>query len=328
MADLDLTELAAKAADGDRDALEVLCRETQHLVYRLSLRFYSSRPDAEDVTQDIMVKVITNLGSFEGRAKFTTWVYTIASRHLLASKRKLVEDSVAGAEPFGKWLDANLGGSEPEVGSDIEYRELCSEIRLGCTHGMLLCLTRDHRIAYLLGDLVGFSAVEAADVLEITPATFRQRLARARRTMRSVIENRCGLLVETNPCRCEIQIRPSISAGILDPNNLAFTKHPGVDTPVTVDSLRRATGQLDKATAIAEIFLAQPDYADPDKISGPAPTYLPLEDGVQSRLGAGDSARQEVCAALSRLLVLCPGPALACLAPLSVLLTDVLLQDP
>ena len=266
MGDLDLTDLATRAADGDRDALEVLCRETQHLVYRLSLRFYSRRPDAEDVTQDIMVKVITNLGSFEGRAKFTTWVYTIASRHLLASKRKLVESSVGGAEPFGQWLDANLPGTEPEIGSDIEYQELCSEIRLGCTHGMLLCLSRDLRIAYLLGDLVGFTAVEAAEVLDIAPAAFRQRLARARRTMRSVIENRCGLMSEANPCRCSIQIRPSISAGILDPKKLSFTKHPGVDTPVTVDSLSRAADQLDTATAVAEIFRAQPDYAAPEEI--------------------------------------------------------------
>jgi len=266
VSDLDLTDLAAKAASGDRDALEVLCRETQHLVYRLSLRFYSSRSDAEDATQDIMVKVITNLGGFEGRAKFTTWVYTIASRHLIASKRKAVEDSVAGAEPFGQWLDANLGGAEPDIGSDIEYQELCSEIRLGCTHGMLLCLSRDLRIAYLLGDLIGFTAVEAAQVLEITPAAFRQRLARARRIMRSVIENRCGLMSESNPCRCSIQIRPSVSAGILDPDNLTFTKHSGVGKPVSVESLSRAAGQLDMAVAVAEIFRAQPDYAAPEEV--------------------------------------------------------------
>ncbi len=65
--DVALEELSARAVDGDRDALEALCRQLQHYVYRLALRFFSHPQDAEDASQEIMIAVLTNLGRFEGR---------------------------------------------------------------------------------------------------------------------------------------------------------------------------------------------------------------------------------------------------------------------
>ncbi len=58
--------------------------------------------------------------------------------------------------------------------------------------GMLLCLSRPLRLAYLLGDLMGMTDVEGAAICDTTPAAYRQRLARARATMRGVIADRCG----------------------------------------------------------------------------------------------------------------------------------------
>ncbi len=150
----DLDALARAAADGDRQALGDLCRELQHLVYRLALQFFSSRQDAEDATQEILVKVITNLGSFEGRSKLTTWVYTIATRHLLRARTGRVEPLVQGPQEFAEWLDRHLS-DEFNAETEAEYRLLCGEVRISCTYGMLLCLSRDQRAAYLLGDLSG-----------------------------------------------------------------------------------------------------------------------------------------------------------------------------
>ena len=104
LAEVDLEQLAEQATQGDRDALESLCRQLQHMVYRLALRFFSSPEDAEVAAQEILVNVVANLGSFEGRSKLTTWVYTIASRHLVRSRRRSVEASVQGGEAFGAWL--------------------------------------------------------------------------------------------------------------------------------------------------------------------------------------------------------------------------------
>ena len=106
--DLDLDDLARRAADGDRESLSALVRELQHPMYRLALRFLGHRQDAQDATQEILIRVMTHLGSFEGRPKFTTWAYTVATRSLLRTKRRFVESSVQGPEQFAAFLDAGL----------------------------------------------------------------------------------------------------------------------------------------------------------------------------------------------------------------------------
>ena len=158
-----LEELAARAVDGDRDALEALCRQLQHYVYRLALRFFSHPQDAEDASQEIMIAVLTNLGRFEGRSKLTTWVYTIATRHLLRARAGRLETLVQGPEPFAEFLDRNLADDcRNETASEVEHRLLRGEVRSACTYGMLLCLSRELRITYPLGDLFRFTEGQAA----------------------------------------------------------------------------------------------------------------------------------------------------------------------
>lgn len=265
--DLNLEGLAGRAVEGDRDALEALCRQLQHYVYRLALRFFSHPQDAEDAAQEIMIAVITNLGRFEGRSKLSTWVYTIASRHLMRARTGRLEPLVQGPEQFAEFLDRNLAKDHrDEAASEAEYRLLCGEVRIACTYGMLLCLSRSLRITYLLGDLFGFTDVEGAEALSISPAAFRQRLARARRVMRGIIERRCGLVDGTNPCRCGRQIRPSIEHGILDPERLTFATHPGVNEPIETGTLERAAEQLDLLEAIAEIYRSDPPFEAPGPV--------------------------------------------------------------
>ena len=196
-----LEEHAPRAADGGPGSLEAVCRGVRDLVYRLALRFSSEPADADDATQEILVKVVTHIGQFDGRSKLTTWVYTVASRHLLRAKRGRVAGTVAGAQAFGDWLDQHLR-SEPDVVDEVAYRQLRGDMRISCTDGMLQCLTRGQRITYLLGDLVGLTEAEGAEALDISRAVCRKRLQRARDTMRSVIANRCGLVNAANPCRC------------------------------------------------------------------------------------------------------------------------------
>lgn len=273
----DFEGLARDAAAGDQQALGDLCRGLQHLVYRLALQFFSSRQDAEDATQEILVKVITNLASFEGRSKLTTWVYTIAVRHLLRARTGSVEELVGSAEDFGAWLDRHLS-SEYEAESEAEYRLLCAEVRIACTYGMLLCLSRELRAAYLLGDLVGMSDTDGSAALGIGAAAFRQRLARARRVMRSIIAGRCGLVDETNPCRCSRQVLPSLQEGIMVRHRLQFATHPGVTGAIPADTLRRAAAQLDDAETIAELYRSAPAFRAPGEVwaalQRSAPTLL------------------------------------------------------
>lgn len=275
----DLDRLARSAAGGDRQALGTLCQELQHPIYRLALRMVHSPEDAEDATQEILVRVVTNLSSFEGRSSFMTWVYTVGTRQLLRTRKRRAERSVRGVDDFAAVIDAGMGPVYEDAASDVEFAELCAEVRISCTFGMLLCLSREVRIAYILGDLMGMSDRDGADILGIEPTAYRQRLARARRTMRQLIANRCGLVRADNPCRCSRQIASSIALGILERDTLRYAHHPRRNPrPIDADTIERAATQLDLAVAIAEVYRSGPEFLAPatvyDRLRQAAPDLL------------------------------------------------------
>lgn len=78
----ELSELIGQAAAGDKAALETVLAGVQDLVFNLSLRMLGTFHDAEDASQDILLKVMTHLSSFKGESAFTTWVFRIAVNHL------------------------------------------------------------------------------------------------------------------------------------------------------------------------------------------------------------------------------------------------------
>lgn len=254
MADPDLVSaldrIAPQAAAGDREALAALLREIQHPMYRLALRFLGDPDDAQDACQEILIRITTRLGSFEGRSKFTTWAYTVAVRTLLRTRRRLTESSVQGPEQFAAFLDRGLGDVDPTL-EEVSYRLLCDEIRISCTYGMLLCLPRPQRAAYLLSDVLGVSDADGAEILECTREAFRQRVSRGRRTLRRVIDNRCGLVDPPNPCRCGRQIASAEAAGILNRDQLRLAHHPRLKARAWIEPVAR---QLDAVVAIGELY--------------------------------------------------------------------------
>jgi RNA polymerase sigma factor (sigma-70 family) len=245
-----LDGLARRAAEGDRAALTELVRELQHPMYRLALRFLGNPDDAQDACQEILIRIVTRLGTFEGRSKFSTWAYTVAVRSLLRTRRRLNESAVLGAEQYASALDAGLAEVDPTL-EEAEYRLLSEEVRISCTYGMLLCLPRAQRAAYLLADVLGLTDGEGAEILDCSRQAFRQRVSRARRTLRFVIDNRCGLVDPANPCRCGRQIASGVAAGILDRKRLPLARHPRRETRVWIEPVAK---QLDAVVAIGDLY--------------------------------------------------------------------------
>jgi RNA polymerase sigma factor (sigma-70 family) len=248
--DPSVDELARRAADGDREALSALVREIQQPMYRLALRFLGHPEDAQDACQEILIRIVTRLGTFEGRSKFTTWAYTVAVRSLLRTRKRLVESSVKGPEQFAAFLDAGLGEIDTTL-DEAEYQLLCEEVRISCTYGMLLCLSRPQRAAYVLADVLGLTDADGAEILDCTRDAFHQRVSRARRTLRQVIDNRCGLVDPANPCRCGRQIASSEAAGILDRNHLPLARHVREEVRVWIEPVAK---QLDTVVAIGDLY--------------------------------------------------------------------------
>lgn len=218
-------ELVQSAKGGSRAALEELVVRHQAWIYNLALRMVHHPADAEDATQEILIKLLTRLSTFDGRSSLRTWLYRVAINHLLNMKRGRIESKERTFQQYGRTLDAIPDAELPDprvVPADVEL--LVKEARIGCTSGMLLCLDRGQRLVFVLGGIFGVSDAVGAELLEISRDNFRQRLARARRDLQNFMEDKCGLVNRANPCRCAKKTRGFIAAGHIDLNNLRFAE--------------------------------------------------------------------------------------------------------
>ncbi len=89
-------QLVRAARDGSSDALDALVRRHQGFIYSIALRMLWHPQDAEDATQEILIKIVTGLSSFRGESAFRTWAYRIATNHVLNSQRSRAEKVVIG----------------------------------------------------------------------------------------------------------------------------------------------------------------------------------------------------------------------------------------
>jgi RNA polymerase sigma factor (sigma-70 family) len=211
------TDLVNRAISGDKKALEELIVSVKDKIYNLSLRYLWQPQNAEDATQEILIKVITNLSTFEGRSLFSTWCFRIAVNYLLDLKRHKI-----GQMTFSDFSNELKKGLDrpTHTGADTDILE--EEVKTGCTLGMLLCLSPELRVAFILGTVFDLNSKEASLVLDVTQETYRKRLSRARESMEYFMHSSCGLVNRSSPCRCKKRIPYAIETKRIDPAHLLF----------------------------------------------------------------------------------------------------------
>lgn len=215
-----LEDQVARAKSGDRAALEAVVRLVQKDVYSLALRFLSRPEDAEDAVQEILLRIIINLHSFRGESAFRTWVYRVACNSLLSLRKQRMEH--LSFEEFGEDLDRGLSDDPIPAQHDVEEAVFLEEVKIGCTLAMLQCLDRDHRLAYILGEIIELNHNEASQILETSPAAHRKRLSRARAKITAFMKAKCGLVNPDNVCRCRKRVNTAIALQRVDPSHLLF----------------------------------------------------------------------------------------------------------
>lgn len=252
----DLDRLARLARGGDRRALERLVASVRDDVYRMSMRMLWHPADADDATQEIVIKLVTGLASFRGEASFRTWALAIAANHLRTTRRRRAEAAAVSFEAFGQ--DLAQGLDTPYDAGGVDERLLEEEVKVGCTQAMLLCLDREHRLAYILGEVFELPSSQAAEVLGITPAAHRKRLSRARARVQAFMRGHCGLVDPSNRCRCSRRVGRAIQAGRLDPARLLFAAHP------RRRELERPLAEMEGLNDAAAVLRSHPAYVAPE----------------------------------------------------------------
>jgi RNA polymerase sigma factor (sigma-70 family) len=259
-----LEVLVERAKHGDKDALESLVSTIMDRVYGLAIRMLGHDEDAEDATQEILIRVITHLGTYRGDSAFTSWVYRVASNHLLNTRRRRAERYFVSLEAWEQQVEAGLASTSSYKSPQAEHELLVQEAMHGCIHAILVSLKRDLRLAYILGEVVGVTSAEGGYILDISPALFRKRLSRARTLLANFMRKNCGLVNEANQCRCEKQISYAVQTGCIDPGRLMYVPQGKNNQQATLT--RMQLGEMAEIKRVTALFRSQPKYTAPVRL--------------------------------------------------------------
>ena len=211
-------ELVKESVAGNKASLEKLIKIHQDYVYNISLKFFLNPDDALDATQEVLIKVITALKTFKGESQFRTWLYRIALNHFLnTSKQKmelLLEDN-----------STRFSGFSTDNEKDKISEEEIEEVRILCSTAMLMCLNREQRLLYIIGEIFGADHNLGAELFNLTPANYRVKLHRAKTDLLSFVSGKCGIINPNNPCRCPKKAKVLIDKGIVDKNDMKFNSN-------------------------------------------------------------------------------------------------------
>jgi RNA polymerase sigma factor (sigma-70 family) len=255
-----------EAVAGSLSSVDRIIGFIQPGIFNLAVRMLGNRDDAADATQEILLKVVTHLGSFRSDSAFTTWVFRVAKNHLLTASIKTRESPEVSLDALHESLEQGMAFNEAQMqpfgGRTLQPDEKleAKQIALGCTQKMLMSLDRDQRLSYVLDTVFGLSSEEAAAVLDVSSDAHRQRLARARGKLDAFAARSCGLASDTATCQCEKQI-PAVrhvrASGADAPKSLRAVH------PIEQDEVQRNFDALVRMGNASAMIKAHPNYQAP-----------------------------------------------------------------
>jgi RNA polymerase sigma-70 factor (ECF subfamily) len=184
-------ELIREAKSGDKSAFTLLVKRYEDTVFRFSLKLCRDREKAEETLQDTFINVYRKLGSFDGKSKFSTWLYTVVANNCLMKRRKRklqeLEESLElldhpASSPDGRFTHqvARWEDSPADILLGKELRHLLD--------ASILKLPEIYRAVFILRDVEGKSNEETARVLGISQEAAKSRLRRARAFLREQLD--------------------------------------------------------------------------------------------------------------------------------------------
>lgn len=215
--------LIRKILEGDENALTELINIHQPYIFNIAWKMIGDPSKAEDLMQESLLKIISNLSSFKFESSFRTWAYRIVRNHFLNDTKKPSEVFANNFDDLGKRLDA---AQNIDLDAEQQWirREEIREVRLQCLSGMLLCLTRQQRMIYIIGEVFGADHNVGSEIMQLSKSNYRMKLSKARKDLHHFMQQKCGLVDQSNPCRCHKKVTVALEEGMIDAKNLLFNK--------------------------------------------------------------------------------------------------------
>ena len=256
----EIQTLVDQAVAGDRGALEKLVANVQDIVFNMSLRMLGTFEDAEDATQDILLKMITHLSSFRGDSAFKTWVFSIAVNHLKNYKKHMFAHYPLSFDLYGDDIENGKIQNVPDLTQNVEKDILAEELKMSCTNVMLQCLDGESRCIFILGTMFKIDSRIAGEILGMSPETYRQRLSRIRRKMADFLDRYCGEY-GSGRCRCKDRVNYAIQNHRINPLQLYYTEAAQI-SPETMADVKHAMEDMDD---LSQDFSFCKPYQSPER---------------------------------------------------------------
>lgn len=257
----ELLILIEQAIAGDKDALENIILSVQDLVFNLSLRMLGTFPDAEDASQDILLKVITHLSTFKRDSSFSTWVFSIAINHLKNYKKHMFAQIPFSFAFYGDDILNGKIDDVPDLTQNVEKSILAEELKMSCTNVMLQCLDVESRCIFILGTMFKVDSRIAGDILGITAETYRQRLSRIRKKMAVFLYDYCGEY-GNGKCHCINRVNYAIQNHRISPAHLDFT----AAVPISSQTMLEVKEAMESIDDLSEEFSFCKMYQSPEDL--------------------------------------------------------------
>jgi RNA polymerase sigma-70 factor (ECF subfamily) len=177
----DEAQLVERSQAGDRLAFDELVRRHADRLYAVVLRFVADADEAEEVTQETFLRAWRNIGKFELRSQFFTWLYRIGINE---AKRRAERRPPPGRIAS---IDDTPIENAPDWSDAPEFRAEQGHLRR-VLEDAVRALPIKYRTALILRDVEGLSTEEAAEVMELGEAAFKSRLHRARLAVRRAVD--------------------------------------------------------------------------------------------------------------------------------------------
>lgn len=211
--------------------------------------------DAEDATQDILIRIMTNLSSFRMESSFSTWVYRLSINFLINYKKSMFSHYPLDFEFYGNDIRFAQADSTDELIEELSREQLAVELKMSCTNVMLQCLDTESRCIFILGTMFKIDSHTASEILDITPQNYRQKLSRIRKKVAGFLSYHCGL-TETGFCHCSKRVDYAVSQKRINPKKLEYSKLETLDKNI----LATYTEEMEKLEALSETFEKLPEY--------------------------------------------------------------------
>ncbi|MGA1823788.1 MAG: RNA polymerase sigma factor [bacterium] len=163
-----------RAARGDAQAFDILYRATADFIYTIVFRITNNHDNAEDITQDVFIKIYKNLKSFHFYSSFKTWAYRIAVNTAINACRKEAKNMEGRDEYIFDMTRYPSQGGALDDNKNVDEQRIAS---------LLALLNPDQRACIVLREIEGLNYKEIAEVLNVNINTVRSRLKRAREAL-------------------------------------------------------------------------------------------------------------------------------------------------